>query len=888
MRYRRALFVTALGGDVAPHVAVLRRVAPALEHLLVVAELPTPALAWLFGEPHPAPDDRTTASLEALRTATVDVAPSREVQVSPELGSEALAALEVSAEIDLLVFGERSVRSAWLVSVERAHQHAAVLWSEGEAPTGPLREIVCVALDERSRGELGAFLRDETDPSMHVTVLTPTAVAPDALATALQVSGIETTVDVSSLHDAPSMQRWLDDWRRDWPVDLLVCASVSALFLVAALRDAPVLLLPSHGPARPFGERAIDVPDLLDDGGPIRVRVDQVQTVGSLAPVPDQAVAFVASGHVVATAETVGGEAELPAGLSVDSLGVYRVGESAPEEPLAAIEQRVAVVRGGERPLVLVDCELADDALRTLAGLCDASAADVLAIRLRPTRACHAIRERLRAAGLPPRVLDARLVLDEGEALDVSDMLDAVRLARAASRLRRAGFPVSAIVHRGDIDPSVDGFLAVRAAALDANPSLSLAAPPTQPTAPASTTGNRVELELDNALARGWLLEAIGQATSSLHFQVYMALDDDVGGPVEAALAAAGARGVTVRVLVDSLHGLHGSFGTRNPLLDRLAARPGVELRILRPITELPSIADLKQRDHRKLVVADGRLALLGGRNLSHEYYTAFREVQLTPASPWRQVPWLDAGARVEGPAVGALQASFLATWSEAGGSQFEVTAPPGRGTTEARVVIHRGLRDVRTLETYLDLIESAKSHIYAVNGFPLLLELQHALVRAIRRGVQVRALIGHATPMYGDQAFSGPWAAARTAATELVHSRMDPIIAAGGETFLFARSGIPGWAPDLGVVHPHVHAKMLSVDGLRCSVGSANMDVTASYWESELLLVVEDAGLTGALEDRIGALMADSTLVRRDDPAWKQLAARRAWMRHWPGVLSV
>ena len=116
-----------------------------------------------------------------------------------------------------------------------------------------------------------------------------------------------------------------------------------------------------------------------------------------------------------------------------------------------------------------------------------------------------------------------------------------------------------------------------------------------------------------------------------------MALDDDVGRPVEAALAAAAARGVTVRVLVDSLHGLHGSFGLHNPLLDRLSARPGVELRVGSPITGESSLEDLKQRDHRKLVVVDGRVALLGGRNLSHEYYTGFDEVPLHPAMPWRR-----------------------------------------------------------------------------------------------------------------------------------------------------------------------------------------------------------------------------------------------------------
>src|SRR5690606_35931670 len=125
--------------------------------------------------------------------------------------------------------------------------------------------------------------------------------------------------------------------------------------------------------------------------------------------------------------------------------------------------------------------------------------------------------------------------------------------------------------------------------------------------------GNRVEIELDNATARRWLLEAIAQSRQRVHLQVYMAAADDVRRAVEKALVDAAQRGVEVRMLVDSLHGLHGSLGTRNPLLERLDACPGIELRVYRPIDLLPSLQDLKQRDHRKLVVVDDRFALLGG-----------------------------------------------------------------------------------------------------------------------------------------------------------------------------------------------------------------------------------------------------------------------------------
>jgi phosphatidylserine/phosphatidylglycerophosphate/cardiolipin synthase-like enzyme len=120
------------------------------------------------------------------------------------------------------------------------------------------------------------------------------------------------------------------------------------------------------------------------------------------------------------------------------------------------------------------------------------------------------------------------------------------------------------------------------------------------------------------------------------------------------------------------------------------------------------------------------------------------------------------------------------------------------------------------------------------------------------------------------------------------VHSRLDPIVDAGGEVYLFAQRDVPGWTPGLGDVCPYVHAKVMSADGLRCAVGSANFDVTSSYWESELMVVVEDAAVARHLEQRLDQLIAGSTRVRRDDPTWRERARRRSWMRRWPGSLAL
>jgi phosphatidylserine/phosphatidylglycerophosphate/cardiolipin synthase-like enzyme len=629
----------------------------------------------------------------------------------------------------------------------------------------------------------------------------------------------------------------------------------------------------------------------------VRARFEHAVGFGRRTPIPDQEVALVRQGTIVAHLMTRAGEAELPEHCRGPAYGVFRTGVRRERSPVAAVEQRIEVIGPPSKPLILFDAELPEADLAMLAASPAFPTHEHLAVRIRPMQSCRAIRLRLHEAGFKPLVVDCRMVLDEGEALDVPDVVDAVRLARVAARLRARGFPVVAVVHRAHQVPVTVDFAALRAGEMAAH-RWSLLPPPAVArsvgarleacAAAPPLSGHRVAVELDNVLARRWLLEAIETARRRIHLQVYMVADDDIGQLVEASLARAGARGVAVRVLVDSLHGMHGSLGASNPILERIGACPGVELRLSAPIVGMPTLQELKQRDHRKLVVVDNQLALLGGRNISHQYYTGFDEVSLTPESTWRQVPWLDAGARIEGPVVERLEQAFLEVWAAAGGSSFDIAPCPPAGDVPARLVLHRGLRDAYALEAYLALIDGAASHVDVVNGFPLILEIQHALLRALRRGVKVRTLFGHLTPTHGNKPFDGPWSSARNAATAFVHSRMDALVEAGGEARQFAMDEQPSWKPGLGAVNSHVHAKLMSVDGRICAVGSANMDITAGYWESELLLVLEDAPIAAATEAWITRLMAGSLRVRRDDPEWQALARRREWLRYWPGVLSI
>ncbi len=106
-----------------------------------------------------------------------------------------------------------------------------------------------------------------------------------------------------------------------------------------------------------------------------------------------------------------------------------------------------------------------------------------------------------------------------------------------------------------------------------------------------------------------------------------------------------------------------------------------------------------------------------------------------------------------------------------------------------------RGLRDAYTLEAYLALVETARSHVYVVKTFPLQLEVQRALLRAVRRGVRVRVLCGNVLPLHGasPEPFGGAGASLRGLATQLVHARLDALVAAGADAYQFAVRGVPG-----------------------------------------------------------------------------------------------
>ncbi len=99
----------------------------------------------------------------------------------------------------------------------------------------------------------------------------------------------------------------------------------------------------------------MDVADVVDENGVIRLRAHHALGVGRHEPIPDQALAIVSGGRVVATIKSEDGAVELTPPPRSDAFGIYRVSERESGDPLTSVEQDVAVVRPASRPLVLFD-----------------------------------------------------------------------------------------------------------------------------------------------------------------------------------------------------------------------------------------------------------------------------------------------------------------------------------------------------------------------------------------------------------------------------------------------------------------------------------------------------------------------------------------------------
>jgi phosphatidylserine/phosphatidylglycerophosphate/cardiolipin synthase-like enzyme len=397
--------------------------------------------------------------------------------------------------------------------------------------------------------------------------------------------------------------------------------------------------------------------------------------------------------------------------------------------------------------------------------------------------------------------------------------------------------------------------------------------------------GNSFHAELDNGKARRGLFDALEEATSTIHIQLYIIRPSSFAEQLIVKLIRRARAGVKVRFMVDALYSDQEVFGRVNPLISSLQQEDNVEVLALHPIESHKQVgfSSLKQRDHRKLVIVDGLRAFVSGRNASDEYYLGFDEVPVHDNTPHEHI-------EVAGPLVREVQQTFVQTWHRQGGTK--IPADPDvlpelepSGSASGRLIVHRGFAETNGLAMYEAMFDVAEDHVYIVNDFPIVPALERAIYCLLARDVSVKLLTGSATARRDDDTFfQAPLH--RTLFEYMVKGKLEPLLQAGVEVYEFVPPPSPLVVARGGRIRPYVHAKLVSVDGLVTSIGSANLDATASFWESEANVVVQDAEFASGVEATLQKLIDGSVELDPESEYWKRERAQRAVVATlWPGT---
>jgi cardiolipin synthase len=319
--------------------------------------------------------------------------------------------------------------------------------------------------------------------------------------------------------------------------------------------------------------------------------------------------------------------------------------------------------------------------------------------------------------------------------------------------------------------------------------------------APPVREGNRVALLVTGEAAYAAIMEAIDGATRRIEIATLILSGDEVGGAIVDRLIAKAEAGVEVRVLIDALF----AFESSRPKLAALE-RAGGKVAWFMPLLHVPFRGHANLRLHRKMVLADDRVAVVGGMNLAREYMGP------TPL-PGR---WVDLSMTLEGPAVDDLAAVFRSDWAFASGERLSALpvreGGAGEGEGEALQIVASGpdAASDRIYDALLTGIFRAEKRLYVATPYFVPDDaLDRALALAARRGVDVRVLV----PARSNHRLADVAGAS--------HLRL--LASAGAKVQLY----LPGM----------LHAKVVILDDDLALVGSANLDMRSLFLDYEVAL---------------------------------------------------
>jgi cardiolipin synthase A/B len=327
--------------------------------------------------------------------------------------------------------------------------------------------------------------------------------------------------------------------------------------------------------------------------------------------------------------------------------------------------------------------------------------------------------------------------------------------------------------------------------------------------------GNAAEILSSNFEADRRIRNALRGARRTIWAEFYKVKSDETGLAFLNLLAVRARDGLDVRLLYDAV----GSWGIDGAAL-RAVSDAGGHVEVFLPVNPLRKRWAVHLRNHRKILVVDGKLAMTGGMNIGNEY-SGSRDRKT-------QKPWRDTLLVLAGPAASQLGEVFAEDWSFATGSEelLEVPPVPSEEGGSLVAVLPSGPDQEANANRlgYFAGITSAVSHCYIASPYfipdgPTL----RALVTAALRGVDVRVLV----PEKNDIVLMGP----------AVRSYYAGLVRAGVRIYEYGLTML--------------HSKTMVVDRRWCLIGSANVDVRSFWLNFEIGALVFDPGFAASVEDQ-------------------------------------
>ncbi|MDP2855059.1 MAG: cardiolipin synthase [Smithellaceae bacterium] len=351
------------------------------------------------------------------------------------------------------------------------------------------------------------------------------------------------------------------------------------------------------------------------------------------------------------------------------------------------------------------------------------------------------------------------------------------------------------------------------------------------------TKGNKVSLLIDGPATYAAMFEVIRNAKNHINLETFIIEDDEIGGKFTDLLLKKQKEGVRVNIIYDSV----GSLTTPESFFKRLRDG-GIQVVEFNPVSpfKAPGSWFLMHQDHRKILIADGKVAIIGGINISNVYSSRLSGRKKVKGEP---LTWRDTDIQIEGPAVMEVQKLFLETWSKQKGPTLAghnyLPDQKEYGKALVRIVGSTPGTDNRiTFIMYAAAITYAEHSIHLTNAYFIPDDqILDAFKDAARRGVDVKIILPSTTDS--------------SLVLNAARHNYSGLLKAGVK--IYERRTVL------------LHAKTAVIDGVWSTVGSTNLDYWSLLSNDEVNAVVLSREFAVEMERMFANDLAQSDQIQKD-----------------------